>query len=579
LVLLAQIPQAAAQYPPNKWTKQDLEHYLQLQYGLDAETRKKVEPPKSAEGSRAMIAGTSEPFAVHAGLEVLRHGGNAADAALATSLAQVALTAGAAISYAGILTAVYYDAASGKVSTLNATYNTVRNETDPLSIPGMGRRSGRTALVPGFMAGVQALHDRFGKLPFPALFGPAIWIADHGFAINSVVGSWIRTQSGYITQCPEGLQLFSRPDGSLYTAGDTFRQPQLAATLRKVAAEGSAYMYRGEWARHFVDIVQREGGKMTMEDLAAYRATWTEPIEVSYDGYRVVSLGLPSTGGLLTLGSLKVAEAGGLKNFGHYKTSADALYYLIQIGRVETEFANMPRNIRAGLFPGIDMSPTSQIKPDTAARLWTRIQSRMLTSPTAAKPAPGHSAGVLAVDTKGNVACVLHTLNGTLWGTSGIFVDGVSIPDSASFQQTAVFTAGRGARLPESTNPVLVLKGNKPVLASVAIGAGLHPVTLENLINVLDFGMDPKTAVDQPNTRGPYFGPTANVFGSPDFGKEAINMADFPSSVLQGVEARGQGIKIVETYAQPGYWIGIQIERKMLKGGVTPLLPGLVEGY
>ena len=111
-----------------------------------------------------MIAGTSEPFAVHAGFEIMRHGGNAADAALTTALAQVALTAGSAISYAGILNAVYYDAASGKVYTLNASYNTVQNEEDPLSIPGWGEHSGRTALVPGFMAGVQALHDRFGRL-------------------------------------------------------------------------------------------------------------------------------------------------------------------------------------------------------------------------------------------------------------------------------------------------------------------------------------------------------------------------------------------------------------------------------
>ena len=87
-----------------------------------------MEPQRSAVSSKAMIAGTSEPLAVHAGLEVLKHGGNAADAALTTSLAQIALTAGAAVSYGGIMTAVYYDAASGKAYTLDAGYNTVKNE-------------------------------------------------------------------------------------------------------------------------------------------------------------------------------------------------------------------------------------------------------------------------------------------------------------------------------------------------------------------------------------------------------------------------------------------------------------------
>jgi gamma-glutamyltranspeptidase len=255
-----------------QWSKQDLSRYLVLQNGFDPELRKRVEPQRSATGSRAMIAGTSEPLAVHAGLEVLRRGGNAADAALTTALAQVALSAGAAISYAGILTAVYYDAATGKVYTLNACYNTVLNEKDPLSIPGFGEHSGRTALVPGFMAGVQALHDRFGKLPFSMLFGAAIWIAENGVAVNAPVSFWISSQKNFITRLPEKKRVFTRPDGELYKSGDLFRQPELAATLRKVAAGGSAYMYKGEWARHFVDHVQREGGQMTLDDLATYRA-------------------------------------------------------------------------------------------------------------------------------------------------------------------------------------------------------------------------------------------------------------------------------------------------------------------
>ena len=132
LSFLLLLHSVAAQTLPDRWPEQELKRYLALQSGggFDWEERKRIEPQRSATSSKAMTAGTSEPLAVHAGLEVLRHGGNAADAALTTALAQVALTAGAAISYAGILTAVYYDAASGKVYTLNASYNTVQNERD-----------------------------------------------------------------------------------------------------------------------------------------------------------------------------------------------------------------------------------------------------------------------------------------------------------------------------------------------------------------------------------------------------------------------------------------------------------------
>ena len=580
LGLYAQTPEAAAHYRPDQWPKQDLSRYLTLQNGFDPELRKHLEPERSATGSRAMIVGTSEPLAIHAGLEALRHGGNAADAALTTALAQVVLSAGAAISYAGILTAVYYDAESGKVYTLNASYNTVQNEKDPLSIPGMGEHSGRTALVPGYMAGVQALHDRFGKLPFSALFDPAIWIAENGVPVGSVVSFWISSQKNFITRLPETKRVFTKPDGELYKYGELFRQPELAATLRKVATQGSAYMYKGEWAHHFVGLVQREGGKMTLDDLAAYRPLWTEPLQAAYRDYQVVLLGPPNTGGFITLGALQLAEVAGLKKYGHYATSPEALYDLIQIERTTEVFANMPSSARQKNFPEVDPSLASLLNPKAAERFWTRIRSKMVPQPLA-DPSPHHSAGIVAVDEQGNVACILHSINGVLWGATGIFVDGVSIPDSAVFQQRPILDAGPGMRLPESTNPLIVLKGGKPVLASVAIGWGLHNVTIENLINILDFGMDPQTAVNQPNTRGPFVGVIANTPGKPEFEKEAIVQGQFPQSVIDGVEARGQAIKLVDERAQPGYWIGIQIEPNShkLKGAGTPLLPALVEGY
>ena len=125
---------------PGHWPKAELDRYLSLESNVPAHSE--------AVSSRGMIVGTAHPFAIHAGLEVLKHKGGAADAALTTALTQIALNAGAAYSYAGIMNAVYFDAAAGKVYTLNANYNTVQNEKEPSTIP---RRepSGRTAMVPG----------------------------------------------------------------------------------------------------------------------------------------------------------------------------------------------------------------------------------------------------------------------------------------------------------------------------------------------------------------------------------------------------------------------------------------------
>ena len=568
---------------PERWSPQDRDRYLALQAGFDMRMRTRLVPAKTAVGSRGMIAGTSEPLAVHAGLEVLEHGGNAADAALTTALAQVALTAGATISYAGIMSVVYYDAASHRVYTLNAGYNTVKQENDARTIPGRGEASGRTALVPGFIAGVQALHDRFGTLPFADLFAPAIWIADHGVPISPAVAAWIRSSTTVLTRLPATKRIFAKPDDTLYSYGEMLQQPALAQTLRSVANEGASYMYTGAWARHFVDAVQQDGGKMTLDDLRSYRAEWTKPLAMPYRDYTVVSLGPPNTGGLITLGSLKLFEVADLKRRGHYANSAEVLYDLVQISRLRTILSETPAPILRKAFPELAESQWTALTPEVAKRLWAIVQQPEWQRRFESRLDAGgsdHSAGIIAVDDRGNVASIVHSCNCLLWGTTGIFVDGMSVPDSANFQQDRLARVGPGVRLPESTNPVIVLEHGRPVLASSAIGAALHETTFQNLINVLDFGMDPHAAVEQPNFMGPFYGMSTRLPFKPELDKETFRPGDFSDAVLAGVSSRGQAIKMDSS--QPGYWIGVQIANskpRKLVGGVTSRLPALVEGY
>src|SRR5262245_30783152 len=157
--------------------------HLALAFFLGLSSHALSQQPALAEGRNGVVVGTTGPMAVHAGLEILKKGGSAADAALATSLAQVVECAGAYVSHAGILSMVYFDAATGNISFLNACYNTPLEEKNPRTIPGLGKASGRTALVPGFMAGVQAAHDRFGKLPRKTVFEPARTMAEQGFKV------------------------------------------------------------------------------------------------------------------------------------------------------------------------------------------------------------------------------------------------------------------------------------------------------------------------------------------------------------------------------------------------------------
>ncbi len=216
-----------------------------------------------AEGRNGLVIGLTGQRSVAVGLEILKQGGSAVDAAMATSLTQVVEAAGSYISFAGILSMMYYDASTGRVQSLNACYNTPLEEKDPLSIPkldpfaGGAAPSGRAVLVPGFMAGVGAAHARFGKLPLARLFEPAIQLAEDGFEVDSSLAGYIQFRKDVLSRLPETRKVFTKENGKLYERGDLFRQPELAATLRAVAAHGTSYLYSGDWAERFVAAVRQ----------------------------------------------------------------------------------------------------------------------------------------------------------------------------------------------------------------------------------------------------------------------------------------------------------------------------------
>ena len=535
---------------------------------------------EQATGGTGMVAATMAKPAIDAGLQALQRGGSAADAALTTALAQVALQPGNLVTYAGILTMIYYHAPEGKLYALNAGYNTPRTELDPLSIPGTGSGtpSGRTALVPGFMAGVEAAHGRFGRLPFEALFEPAIGFAEEGFVLDAFVTSLIKDHEGVLTRLPETAQIFTKEEGKLYEEGDLFRQPQLAATLRAVAAESADYMYVGPWAERFVAAVQREGGRISMEDMAAYQIIWAEPARTTYRGYEVVAPPPPGHGGIDALEALNLLEIADLQQYGHYASSPEALFWLQQITRVGPIFSSLPAEELAISLPGRDLSPLSRLSKETSAWLWEELQRG--DAPYFTRPASApqqHSAAIVAVDQWGNVAALVHSINALWWGGTGIFVDGVSVPDSASFQQQALAAAGPGNRLPDATNPLIFLREGRPVLASACIGS-VHRETLQRLVNILDHGSDPRGALEAPTLMNAEWRSASFV--------ERVAQGAIDRTVLDTVRSMGQPVEELPPTAENlvmarGYWVGIAIdpETGILTGAAPLIFDGGAAGY
>jgi gamma-glutamyltranspeptidase/glutathione hydrolase len=477
----------------------------------------------------------------------------------------------------------------------------------------MGTPSGRQVLVPGYMAGVEAAHERFGTLEFAELFEPAIYFADNGFEVTPFLYGSMLARKDLIDGSPEMTEIFTKEGVEPYQIGDHFNQPQLAATLRAVAEHGAAHMYTGPWARSCVNAVNDHGGRLTIADFEGYEVTWSDPYHTRYRDFDVYALGGPGTGGANLISALNLLELADLRQYGHWTRSSDALYRFIQISRAARMIPIEGATATTGAAPrevvrkyiGLDDFSAATVTGEQTARLLWELMERPAwkdftrdayeaslengkaieeilksfqrgSNDEPRREKPGHSDAVVAVDSAGNVAAVVHTINSNLWGT-GIVVGGVALNDSAAFQQRLIQEVGPGGRIPDPTSPLVVLSSGRPILGASCIGGGLHEAMMQNVLNVLDFGMDPKTAVETSHFMTPVLLPSESF-------KQTVAEGDFPVEVLDGVRALGQELEVVPRNRlglEPGYWIGIEIDPAtgLMTGGVPTQLNGIADGF
>jgi len=492
------------------------------------------------------------------GVEMLERGGSAVDAAIASALARITHNMGWIVSYAGIFMMVYYEAGTGRVYSLNACFKTPLEEADPLTIPRSGIPNARAVLVPGFMAGVQAAHERFGRLPFADLFQPAIHLAENGFPLTSWMIDSIRDYWYVLGILPETRNVFLKRRYGLfrgYETGDLFVQPELAHTLRQVAAQGAEYMYTGEWGRRFVDIIQREGGKITLRDMEEYEPVWAEPAHTTYNGYDIHALGTPSLGAMNVVVAINMMEHAGLAHLPHASESSESLYRLMYSSRVgEFFYPPYAPEILETYMPEADFSYPRRADKENARFIWERIESgewpeieRQIAR--RGYSGPSHSEAIIAMDAQGDVAAVCHTINADYWGNSGIFVDGVSIPGAGYFQQQVMDKIGPGAHLPDTTNPVLVLRNGLPVYASSCIGSDLHSATVQNLYNQLNFDMSMSESRATPKFQSVAWDSAL---------AQKVQSNQFSQGLIDALRAMGLDILLVNQGASE-YWIGLRI--------------------
>ncbi len=515
-----------------------------------------------ATGSGGAVTVAYNGLAARAGLEALKQGGNAIDAAMTTALAQVALTAGAPISYFGIMSLVYFEAATGEVHTMNAEWNTVLGEDDPASIPGGvdlmtpdgiygSEVSGRTALVGGFMKGVGAAHERFGALPWEQVFAPSIHIAEDGMPVSAKLAAQFAGRRDDLARLDETRATMLREDGSAWQEGDVFRQPALAATLRSVAEQGTDYMYNGPWAERVAAAVQAEGGKMTVEDLAAYDVLWDEPLRAPLGDFEIVTNRPPNAGGLALIEAHNVALATGMVDDGTWWESADALRKALdstQLGLINF----IPADTLAVVYPGLEITDASRITPEYAAEMWARMEAGARLTQWAPAPEPRHSDDVVVIDGEGNIAAITHSINAVLWGKTGIVVDGITVGDPGSFQQAQIAATEPGGRLASPTETGILFRDGEAVLGFASMGSGLHQRTFVGLMGVTQYGMTVDEAINAPDFFFPRIDPTTfqTTF--------RVIAGGFPAQVLDGT---GYGYEEVDfadvRFGGEGIWVAI----------------------
>ena len=456
------------------------------------------------------MAATSQPLATAAALDVLEHGGNAIDAAV-TAAAVLNVVEPQMTGVGGDMFAIVWSAQDRKLYGLNASGRAGSLMTrEALLARGhrtMPEETVEDVTVPGALSGWDALLRRFGTITLAQALTPAIRYADEGFPVTPIIArEWGGANETAKLQRDDGARATFLVEGARAPrAGEWFKNPDLARTLRLIAEQGPGVFYGGELGRRVVDRVRALGGYLTLDDLTAHRPEWVEPISVPFRGYRVWELP-PNGQGVAALEMLRILEPYDLKSLGH--NSAAYLHLLIEtkklayadIARYVGEPAQMTVPAAALLGDAFVAQRRAQIDPAHAA----------------VRPAPGKAATasetiyLTVADSAGNMVSFINSLY-DLFG-SGVVVPGTGF---ALHDRGAGFTlepglpntAAPGKRPFHTIIPAFVTKPDsagvdQPWMSFGVMGGSMQPQGhVQVLLNLLVFGMDLQDAIDAPRFR------------------------------------------------------------------------------
>jgi gamma-glutamyltranspeptidase / glutathione hydrolase len=518
-------------------------------------------------GREGMVT-SAHPYATVAGLDVLRAGGTAADAAVATN-AVLAVTQPNMCGVGGDLFVLYYEAATQRVHFLNgAGRSGSRASLDEL------RRRGATGLpvvgamtvsVPGCVRGWAMLLERFGSRPLASLLAPAIHWAE-GFPTSSLTSQSI-AEFAKITVDPEWHRVF-RPDDRAPALGEPLVQADLARTLRDLAAEGPDLFYTGRVARAIVERLATDGF-LTPEDLAQHAGEWGDPIATTYRGFRVYETP-PPTQGLAALIALNILERFPLDKRPLH--SVQHLHLLLEV--VKLAYADRDRFVGDPAHADV---PLAQLLDKGYAARRRKVFDPRKAQVYAAGDPEGDTTGFVVVDRHGNVASVIQSLFNTFG--SGIVVPGCGIVLQNRGRHFQLDPAHPSALAPRkrpfhTLMASIVTRDDRPAHAMATMGGnGQAQFHVQILTNLLDYGLDPQEAIERPRfLLGPFY---------PEDAPDTIHLESrLPRSVVSGLARKGHAIRpAAEFFSRTGHAHAVSFRDGTLLGGADPRGDGAALGF
>ena len=289
--------------------------------------------PKAVATAGGGMVATQLPNVTEAALRVLEDGGNAADA-FVTAVFLQHVEDFHQVSHFGAMSGLYFEAATGTTYAFNAFSERPRADRC-----GDGKQVGRLA-IGGTVRGLESLAERFGTRPWASYLEPAIAAAEQGVVVTNFqyANNYSLWENGDLIRENEEAQAFYMPEGHLVPVGGIWKMPALAGTLRAVAEHGADHLYKGEWAKKFVEQATRRGFCVTLEDLAEYETRWLEPARFTYRGHEILVEPPPNKGGLLVGQNLNVLEQFDLTATGHFAESPETLEIMVRsFGKVESD--------------------------------------------------------------------------------------------------------------------------------------------------------------------------------------------------------------------------------------------------